>query len=685
MPHALCTAEIRQLIADFASSSARLKRCGFSGIELSCAHGHLFSQFLSPWSNRRDDEYGGDWPRRARFVNDLVAAIRATCGDDFIIGLKIPGNDGIPGSIGPAEASIIADLLTAPRLSDYACFALGAHARSLELHLPDRHGAAVPYIGLIRELGQSCNGVAVMALGRITDPAEAEGILARGDAELIGMGRTLLADPAWYAKAMRGRTHDIRYCVSCNNCWDTIVTFHEPLACVNNPRVAMEKEADWWPEPVLSPRRVAVVGSGIAGMEAAWVAAARGHHVTVYGSSGDVGGKAKLRSVLPGGETITSTYDYQLPAAQRAGAKFVLGRKVDAAQVLADKPDAVILATGGVMHLPEWIPPEVVEAGYVPNLHEAMQDVVKLSTRQPGAAVVYDMDHTEGTYASVELLAARFERVVLITPRESVAQDVALVTRQAILRRLAELRVEIVTLTEPVWSETFEEGNLEYENVYSKTRGLVENVVLLSYATPRIPDIALAEAIRAAGVELHFIGDARAPRGLMGATADGHAAGNKVCSQTASLNLNHKRAISMSSFAQKTIDSHTALKAIQAAAAKAEELGLKMSIAISDNAGQLKSFLRMDGASLISLQIAQDKAYTSAATSVPTHKWHDYIKDDAPLISGIVHTPRFVIFGGGFPIVDGGEVVGAIGLSGGHYSQDMECARAGLAAIGSPE
>ena len=141
----------------------------------------------------------------------------------------------------------------------------------------------------------------------------------------------------------------------------------------------------------------------------------------------------------------------------------------------------------------------------------------------------------------------------------------------------------------------------------------------------------------------------------------------------------------MSTHSQNSIDATTALKAIDAARAKADELGLKMSIAVCDAAGHLKAFVRMDGASLLSLQIAQDKAHTSISSGVPTHKWHDYIKDDAPLINGIVHTPRFIIFGGGFPINDGGKVVGAIGLSGAHYSQDMECARAGLAAIGSPE
>lgn len=141
----------------------------------------------------------------------------------------------------------------------------------------------------------------------------------------------------------------------------------------------------------------------------------------------------------------------------------------------------------------------------------------------------------------------------------------------------------------------------------------------------------------------------------------------------------------MSSISITTIDDTTTLVAIQAAAEKARSLGLAMSIAVTDTAGHLKSFLRMDGASLISLQIAQDKAYTSSATGLPTHMWHEYIKEDAPLLHGIVHTPRFIVFGGGFPIKENGTVIGAIGLSGGHYSQDMECARAALAAISAEE
>jgi uncharacterized protein GlcG (DUF336 family) len=134
---------------------------------------------------------------------------------------------------------------------------------------------------------------------------------------------------------------------------------------------------------------------------------------------------------------------------------------------------------------------------------------------------------------------------------------------------------------------------------------------------------------------------------------------------------------------KKSIDLATAQQAVAAAAKKATELGLKMCIAVSDEGGDLKAFQRMDGAPKLSIQISEDKAFTAASYSMPTHVWYEFIKDDPPLLHGITHTPRLIIFGGGFPIVLEGEVVGAIGISGGHYKQDMECARAALAAIGA--
>jgi hypothetical protein len=532
VPRALTEAEIRGLVAEIAESAAHLKACGFSGVEISGAHGHMFHQFLSPQSNRRDDEYGGSWEGRTRFVAEVVAALRDACGRDFIVGLKLPVDDGLQGGVGPSEAAIIADLLTRPRdmgcEADYVCFAGGAHARTLEMHTPDRHGPPMPYMPAIRELRHALNGVPLMALGRITDPAEADGILARGEASLVALGRPLVADPAWPRKAAAGRTWDIRYCLSCNTCWAAIIMMHVPIACVNNPRVGRPDEVDFVPTPASLRKRVVIVGAGIAGMEAAWVAAARGHDVTVFGASDWIGGKAYLREQLPGGETISSIYDYQTVAAQRAGAQLVLGHRATAADIIALRPDTVILATGSSMIPPDWLPADVRQEGWVPDLRSAMVDVLRYDTRQPGTAVLFDADHTEGTYAAAEALRARFSHMVIVTPRDTIATDVAMTTRQGILRRMAEQRIEVINLCEPRWSDACAEGHLDVVNIYNGDVRTIEDVVLLTYATPRAPDDALAGALQAAGIDVVLVGDARAPQEMLFATASGHDAGEKV-------------------------------------------------------------------------------------------------------------------------------------------------------------
>jgi 2,4-dienoyl-CoA reductase-like NADH-dependent reductase (Old Yellow Enzyme family) len=524
VPRPLAAREVRELIEQWAEGARRLERCGFSGVEISAGHGHLFHQFLSPQANRREDDFGGSREARVRILVELVAASRAACGAGFIVGIKLPGDDGVPGGIGPDEAAAIARLLAAARAMDYACFAHGAHARTLEMHVPDDYAPRMPYLGVMRQLRAAIPGVPVVALGRITDPAEAEGILARGEAEMAGLGRALTVDAAWPRKASQGRAHAIRYCVSCNTCWGTIIS-HRPIACDNNPRIGEAEEVDWWPARAPRKKRVVVVGSGAAGMEAAWVAGARGHGVVVFGRSGETGGKARLRALLPGGESHSSVYDYQAAAAQRAGVKLELGMSASLDDVLALKPDAVVLAAGATMIPPEWLG---AGAGLVCDLREAMPALLSRSGRQPGTAVLFDMDHTEGTYAAAELLHARFARVVLVTPRESLAQDAPLVTRQGILRRMSAKRIETMVLAEPRWSERFESGELECENVYTGERSVLREVAFLAYATPRRPDDALAAPLRARGIEVHLAGDCRAPRTMLAATADGHAIGNQL-------------------------------------------------------------------------------------------------------------------------------------------------------------
>jgi hypothetical protein len=156
-----------------------------------------------------------------------------------------------------------------------------------------------------------------------------------------------------------------------------------------------------------------------------------------------------------------------------------------------------------------------------------MWDVLGKRERRPGTAVIFDMDHTEATYASAELLRTLFERVVVMTPREYIAQNTALVTRQAITRRFHEKHIEVIALAQPRWTEASAE-KLEYANVYSGEASVIPDVAFVAYSTPRVPQDALAAPLRAAGIEVHLAGDCALPRGVLAATAEGHAAGNAL-------------------------------------------------------------------------------------------------------------------------------------------------------------
>jgi hypothetical protein len=184
-----------------------------------------------------------------------------------------------------------------------------------------------------------------------------------------------------------------------------------------------------------------------------------------------------------------------------------------------------VLAAGATMIPPAWLRDEYAES--VPDLRASIADVLRLRARQPGTAVLYDMDHTEGTYAAAELLHARFERAVVVTPHDSIARSAPLVTRQGILRRMSERRIDMVLLSELRLDE-FEEGRVHCVNVYNGDARVIDNVAFLSWSTPRTPQADLLEPLRAAGVEVAVVGDCRSARGVLEATSEGHAAGNSI-------------------------------------------------------------------------------------------------------------------------------------------------------------
>lgn len=527
VPHALETHEVEALIQDFADAALILRDAGFSGVEISAGHGHLFHQFLAARSNIRRDRFGGDLEGRARLLTELCLALRARCGDEFLIGVKLPGEDGMPDGIDLETAAAVTRLIHATDVADYLTWCWGAHSNTLDWHLPDLHGPRSPYIDKIAMLAKEAPGTAIGALGLITDPNEGERFVRDGLADLVMLGRPLVTDPAWGIKAEQGREAQIRYCVSCNTCWGAIVG-GSTISCDNNPRVGADDETDWQPARVAKPRRVVVVGAGPAGLEAAWVAAARGHEVTVFSASSDVGGKTRLHSLLPGAENLSSVYDYQRLRADEFGVKFHFDHRASAEDVLALQPDAVILACGSTPAWPHWLPEDYRDVEFFPDVRAVAARFAARRAHEAGTVVIYDQDHTAFTYATAQLLAQRYDRVVIVTPREGVAAEEPLVNRQGIHRRLPALGIEVQNWCEPIFDEGLFEGRMTLRPVNAGPMRYIDDVALVTHATPRVPNDELVAPLRAAGIELLQVGDCHAPRSLLVATGEGYRAGMGV-------------------------------------------------------------------------------------------------------------------------------------------------------------
>jgi len=528
VPHPLSISQIEDMVAAFAAAARRLQSAGFAGVEISAGHGHLFHQFLSPHSNRRDDRYGGELAGRTRLIHEVIEAVHAECGPGFLIGLKLPGDDGMPNGIDPPMAARITEALARPDRVDYVAFTWGSQSETLHWHVPDGHWPRLPFADRTAALRRHANGLPVMALGLVVDPNEAEALLARGQADLVGVGRALITDPAWPAKALGGRGYAIRSCVSCNTCWAAIAE-PVPLACDNNPALATAVEIDGAPPRVERSRHIVVVGAGPAGLEAAWTAAARGHHVTLFGASPDPGGRLRAVASLPGGGGLQGVYDHQAALCKQHGVDLRLGETAGIDEVLALAPDAVVLATGARDSWPLDLPDTFGEEAPIVSLAQLIASLNQDNRMISGTAVIVDEDGSAATWNAIEFLAKRAKRVVVLTAREIAAERESLVYRQGLLRRLFDGGIVVHGLAQPeVTLPGLEQGIVGWRHRYTGAHHQIADVAVLTYSAHREPRLDLLAPLANAGLAPKLIGDAFAPRGLLQATQEGHAIGLEV-------------------------------------------------------------------------------------------------------------------------------------------------------------
>ena len=352
MPRALDQDMIDEIIQGYADAARRLHQAGLDGVELVASHGYLPAQFINPRVNRRTDGYNGELEQRLRFIREILDAMRASTDAEFIIGLRISADERDPEGLTEDESLAAVQMLQGQL--DYVHIVAGTSA-SLggAVHIVPPMAVEAAY--LAREAGTFKAGLSIplFVTGRINQPQEAEAIIAKGQADVCGMTRALICDPQMPNKSDSGHAEDVRACIACNQA--CIGHFHKglPISCIQHPETGRELLYGQ-PKPSARGKRILVVGGGPAGMKAAAVAAQRGHHVTLYEASAQLGGQIQLAQLLPrrsefGGASTNLQREMQL-----AGVEVVRNTRVDRALIEREKPDHVIIATGAQPYWPNF-------------------------------------------------------------------------------------------------------------------------------------------------------------------------------------------------------------------------------------------------------------------------------------------------------------------------------------------
>lgn len=524
-PKAMDHEEIAEVVEYYGRCARNAVEGGFDGIEIHCAHGHLPAQFLSPLSNHREDGYGGSLGNRLRFTFEVLAAVRREVPEGFPVGLRLSLHEFAPGGM-DLEQTIEAARGIAAEGVDFFDLSAGRPPYSYDRSIPLSDTPPAHLHEMAGRFRAAVPGIPAFVVGRIVDPQVAEEVLERGDADMVGMLRAHIADPEIVNKTREGRLDEIRYCISCNQECFARVANGRPIACIQNPTTGREAAlALSRLRPASRPRRVVVVGGGPAGLETAWVAAARGHEVELYEAGDQLGGQARLHALSEGREAFQGLVANLERYVERHGVKVHLGRRVTAEEVRRLDADVVVVATGSaprtVDAFREWRPDLPHLPGFDGRALLTSWDVMLRTRPIRGRVALLDADGRHEAAAVAETLA-RSEDVDLdvVTPfpqfLPSLGPTLELNTSLGVVLS-AGARIHVSSVP-----AALADGGLRVLQLPTGAEHTLPDLDAVVVLAGNRSQDALLHELRGTVRELHAVGDCLQPRRIAQAMYQGH-------------------------------------------------------------------------------------------------------------------------------------------------------------------